>query len=404
MPSVEPGIVHSVSEINTLVRELVESSYGHIAVEGEVSNFRRHSSGHLYFRLKDEDATLNTVCFRGSARRLRVELADGLKVIAFGRLTVYEVQGQYQLVADMIEPSGVGELERAFRELVSRLEGEGLFAPEHKQALPRFPQSIGVVTSPTGAAVRDIISTLQRRWPCADILLVPVRVQGDLAAPEIVDAIARLSRMREPVDVVIVGRGGGSLEDLWAFNEEAVARAIHACPIPVVSAVGHETDVTIADLVADARAATPTMAAEIAAPRRNDVHATVRSYENRLGVLGATRIELARRRVNALLGSYALGQVRGRIENAMQSLDYVSERTVRATQARLLDARTSSTSLLARMQGLDPHAILGRGYAYCATPDSGRVIRNVADAHNAGAMRVTFHDGSVRANVEENNS
>ncbi|MBI4720916.1 MAG: exodeoxyribonuclease VII large subunit, partial [Chitinivibrionia bacterium] len=247
MSSAERDIL-TVTEINELARALIEESFPEVSVLGEISNFKRHSSGHLYLTLKDAGAQLRTVCFKGDALSLDFDPEDGMLAVARGRLTLYEPYGQFQLVARTMEKAGAGELERAFRALCARLEKEGLFAPEHKKPLPAYPRRIAVITSPTGAAVRDIVSTLKRRWPCVEIVLLPVRVQGSEAAPEITAALELAPRLA-PVDIVILGRGGGSLEDLWAFNEETVARAIFDCPIPVISAVGHETDFTIADFV-----------------------------------------------------------------------------------------------------------------------------------------------------------
>ncbi|MCH7548385.1 MAG: exodeoxyribonuclease VII large subunit, partial [Candidatus Krumholzibacteriota bacterium] len=323
--------VYSVSEINELVSGVVQEHFPRVSVVGEVSNFRRPSSGHLYFTLKDEQAQLRSVCFRQSANRLEVELADGISVIVTGRLTVYPAYGQYQLVADAVVAAGEGRLELAFQQLKSRLEREGLFDAEHKQELPRYPSCIAVVTSPTGAALHDILVTLSRRWPCVDVLVAPVRVQGDLASGEIVGALEMLSRSRG-VDLIIAGRGGGSLEDLWAFNTEPVARAIFDCPIPVISAVGHETDVTIADLVADRRAATPTMAAELAVPVRAEVIAKLERVQMRLEKDANLRIELTRRHIREMLRSHAMGKIRGRIEQGLQKLDYLLDRLERAVR------------------------------------------------------------------------
>lgn len=392
--------VFSVSEINALVRELVEERYPDVSVTGEVSNFKRHTSGHLYFTLKDPDAALRAVCFRSTARNIDVDLQDGMQVVVRGRLTVYEGYGSYQIVAAEIVEAGEGELEKAFRLLVARLQSEGLFEEERKQPLPTYPQRIAVVTSPTGAAIRDVLSTICRRWPCVEVLVSPVRVQGPEAAGEIVSALDQLAGM-DDVDVVIVGRGGGSLEDLWAFNEESVARAIVRSPIPVISAVGHETDVTIADLAADRRAATPTMAAEIAVPRREDVVRHLEQLDARMTreLLGA--VDADRRRLNELLRSYALGQVHGRLERAMQRLDFALERLGRSARSLVKDARSGLDRGLTRLEGLDPRNILGRGYTLCTHPVTGRLIRSSATALEAGTMRVVFHDGAVAADVKE---
>lgn len=392
--------LYTVSQLNSLVRGLMEEEFGDVSVLGEVSNFKRHTSGHLYFTLKDADSQLRAVCFRGVAGRLRTEVGDGLKVVVRGRVTVYEPFGQFQIVAQDVVEAGEGELEKAFRELKRRLEEEGVFDPDLKRALPPWPMTIAVVTSPTGAAIRDVLSTLQRRWPCARVLVLPVHVQGELAAPEIVRALDGLGSV-EGVDVVIVGRGGGSLEDLWAFNEEEVARAIHRCSIPVVSAVGHETDVTIADFVADVRAATPTMAAEIVAPSRVDAVAGVDELISRLSRHMDTQVSLRSSRLRELLRSYALGRVRSRIETAMQSLDYLVERAHRTTARVVSDRHAALDRCMVRLHGLGPREILSRGYAICTDASTGALLRRSDDAVAAGTMDVTFADGTVTSEVKE---
>jgi exodeoxyribonuclease VII large subunit len=391
--------VYTVSEINALVRSLVEEAYPDVAVTGEVSNFKRHSSGHLYFSIKDSEATLRAVCFRSAARDLDVDPRDGLQVVVRGRLTVYEGYGSYQIVAYAVEEAGEGELEKAFRRLVSKLEEEGLFDESHKRPLPPFPERIALVTSPTGAAIRDLLTTLRRRWPCAGVFVVPVRVQGELAASEIVSALEMVSRARD-IDVVVVGRGGGSLEDLWAFNDESLARAIHRCPIPVISAVGHETDVTISDFVADVRAATPTMAAELVVPRREDVAAHIENLTARGARCLWGAIEVRRGRLDEMLRSYALGQVRGRIEASMQRLDYLLDRSSRAVAAAMRERRSTLERCTATLGALNPRQILSRGYTICSDA-GGRVLRAAEQAQAAGRIRVTFHDGSVHADVKE---
>jgi exodeoxyribonuclease VII large subunit len=391
--------VFGVSEINTLARELLEGEFPWVAVAGEVSNLRVHSSGHVYFKLKDSGAQLSAVCFRSDARLVDFDLQDGMQLVARGRLTVYETQGQYQLVARALEPAGRGDLERAFRLLVARLQAEGLFDEARKRPLPRFPRGVAVVTSPTGAAVRDILSTLRRRYPCVDVLFVPVQVQGEAAPGQIVRALDGISA-RTDLDVVIVGRGGGSVEDLWAFNDEGVARAIRRCAHPVISAVGHESDVTIADFVADARAATPTMAAEIAVPVRAEVMARVEARERSLRLAARSRLDVAARRVASVLHSYALGQVRGRIEQAMQRADHAGERLARWTRFALRERASRVESASARLRGLDPSEVLRRGYAVCVDPATGRLVASRTGALDAGRVHITFHDGKVAAAVE----
>jgi len=392
--------IFSVTEVNALVREIVEENFDAVSVTGEVSNFKRHSSGHLYFTLKDETAQLRTACFRSSARGVKFDIQDGSQVVAHGRLTLYEPYGQYQLVAEQIEEAGQGELERRFRLLLARLSEEGLFDDDHKLPLPRFPLTIGVITSPTGAAVRDVISTLQRRWPCSTVLLAPVRVQGEMAAGEIVGALDSMSRARD-VDVVILTRGGGSIEDLWAFNEEAVARAIYGCRVPVISAVGHETDVTIADHVADFRAATPTAAAELAAPVLDDVMASVQLSSERLERHITMQVRLQHHRLGELIGSYALGKVRGRIEQTMQSVDYAMERMNVHLEKHLSARRARVDKSMASLGALDPRSILSRGYAICAESATGTIVRDAEAAMRAQMMHISFHDGGVNAEVKE---
>ncbi|HEX5132908.1 MAG TPA: exodeoxyribonuclease VII large subunit [Candidatus Krumholzibacteria bacterium] len=392
--------VFSVAKINGLVRELLEGEFRDVVVSGELSNVRVHGSGHVYFRLKDAAAQLSAVCFRGDARSIDFKLEDGVQVLARGRLTVYEAQGSYQLIARTLEPAGRGDLERAYRLLLAKLQAEGLFDEARKRPLPRYPATVAVVTSPTGAAIRDILSTLRRRFPCVDVLVAPVLVQGEQAPPQIVQALDAISAQRA-ADVIIVGRGGGSIEDLWAFNDEEVARAIHRCAIPVISAVGHESDVTIADLVADRRAATPTMAAEVAVPDRADVLRRLTALEDTMAARARSRVQMAQARVAELLRSYALGSVRGRIEQGMQSVDFASLRLAQAVRTRTRDAGARLDTIVARLGPLDPRAVMRRGFSVCMDPASGLAIRSAAEAVAARAVHLAFADGTVAADVRE---
>jgi exodeoxyribonuclease VII large subunit len=390
--------IFAVGEINALVREMLEGEFPAVAIAGEVSNLRVPASGHLYFKLKDASAQIAAVCFRSDARRLDFDLEDGAQVIARGTLTLYDAQGSYQLIARALEPAGRGDLERALRVLIARLREEGLFDAARKRPLPRYPHRVAVVTSSSGAAVRDILSTIQRRFPCVEVLMAAVQVQGDAAPAQIVRALDVISA-RGDVDVVILGRGGGSIEDLAAFNDEGVARAIHRCSVPVVSAVGHETDVTIADFVADVRAATPTMAAEIAVPARAEVLARIAGLERAAGASLAGRVDHAKRRVDAFAKSYALGSVRGRIEHAMQRLDHARHRAERAVGAAVGErgARLDVTS--GRLDGLSPRSILRRGYAVVVDPARGAALTRAVDAVRAGDVHLMFNDGAASAKV-----
>jgi exodeoxyribonuclease VII large subunit len=390
--------IYGVGEVNALVRETIETDFSSVAIAGEISNLRIPASGHLYFKLKDAEAQLSAVCFRGDARRAEFVPEDGMQVVARGNLTVYEPTGNYQMIVRALEPAGRGELERALRLRVEKLRAEGLFDESRKRSLPRFPRRVAVITSPTGAAVRDITSTLRRRFRCVEVLVVPVQVQGEAAPAQIVRALDIVSGLGN-VDVVILGRGGGSAEDLSAFNDEGVARAIHRCTVPVISAVGHEIDVTIADFVADARAATPTMAAEIAVPAQEEVLARVAALEAAAGGRLVARIALLGRRVAELSRSYALGQVHGRIERGMQRLDHALDRMGRAGVVALRERSARVDTTLARMAGLDPRDVLRRGYAAVLEPASGRAITSRDDAVRAGDVRLVFEDGAALANV-----
>jgi exodeoxyribonuclease VII large subunit len=390
--------VYTVGELNALVREMIEGEFPAVAVAGEISNLRVPSSGHVYFKLKDAGAQLAAVCFRGDARLVDFELEDGVQVVARGNLTVYEVQGSYQMVVRAIEPAGRGDLERAFRLLVARLRAEGLFDEARKRRLPRFPARLAIVTSPTGAALRDILSTLRRRYPCVEVLVAPVQVQGEAAPGQIVRAIDAVSA-RGDTDVLILGRGGGSVEDLSAFNDEGVARAIHRCRVPVISAVGHEVDFTIADFVADARAATPTMAAEIAVPAREEVLVRVTVLETSALTRLRARIALSSRRVAELSRSYALGRVRGRLEGAMQRLDHACLRLLRTGTLSVRERSARVDAHAARLAALDPREVLRRGYAACLDARTGRGVSGVNEAVRAQAIHIVFHDGTARASV-----
>ncbi len=354
----------SVSQLTRLVKGAITTHLpATVRVLGEISNFKRHSSGHLYFVLKDEHSELSCVMWRAVAEKLPFRPADGLEVIAVGNVDVFERSGRYQLYARRLEPKGVGALELAFRQLREKLQREGLFERAHKQALPRYPQRIAVVTSPTGAAIRDIVQTLRRRWPVAEVLVYPVRVQGPTAKDEVAEAIRAVDSGAEAlggVDVMIVGRGGGSLEDLWAFNEEVVARAIFDARVPIISAVGHEVDVTIADLVADVRAATPTGAAEMVAPDRVEMLAGVDAFGLRLGRVVEHRLRLAGSRVDGVCQRRSWREPMTIVRTREQVIDELSSRLTRAMIDRVHGLHRRLQGIERSLQRIKPDVFAAR--------------------------------------------
>jgi exodeoxyribonuclease VII large subunit len=349
--------LYTVAELSFAVKDLLEASFPDVWVTGEVSNFRAAASGHYYFTLKDATAQLRAVCFRNQARYLRFKPQDGLSVIARGRLSVYETRGEYQLYVEYLEPAGVGALQVAFEQLKKKLAAEGLFDETRKKPLPVLPRAIGVVTSPSGAAVRDILRVIRRRFPNMDVFLYPATVQGGSAAAEIVEGIEYFNQ--HPIaDVMIVGRGGGSLEDLWPFNEENVARAIAASKIPVISAVGHETDFTISDFVADLRAPTPSAAAELAVHRKADFHAEVENRVRHISQNIRLKISEARAELTELRMHRAFQQLPSRLQERSQGIDEALAEMERSLRARLDTARRRLLELAALVLRFEPRRLL----------------------------------------------
>ncbi|NLN07360.1 MAG: exodeoxyribonuclease VII large subunit [Firmicutes bacterium] len=389
----------SVGEVTTYIKQLFAADplLSRLQVSGEISNFKHHSSGHMYFTLKDSSAALRCVMFRSANRRLTFRPADGMKVIAAGRLSVYERDGLYQLYVEDLLPEGVGSLYTAFAELKARLEAEGLFRPERKKPLPRYPRRIGVVTSPTGAAVRDIVTTLGRRFPLAEALIVPVLVQGPEAPQQIAEALDFLNSV-PGIDVIIAGRGGGSIEELWAFNEEVVARAIYRSYIPVISAVGHETDFTIADFVADVRAATPTAAAELAVPDMRELEKYFLQAARRLVFKLKSLLEQEKRYLQRLASARVLTRPLERVEAAGQVLDNLFTR-LEAQATILLQNKTARLELLAaKLAALNPAAVLERGFAICYD-QSGNVVANSTNLATGDRVLLRFRRGSADAAI-----
>jgi len=393
--------VFSVSDLTGYIKGLLEgdSKLANLWVKGEISNYKQAVSGHVYFTLKDSNSSIRTVMFRSRARLLRFSPENGMAVRVRGYVTVFERDGQYQLYAEEIEPDGAGALYAAFENLKQKLAGEGLFDPERKQKLPRFPGTIGIITSPTGAAVRDILNILRRRWPMARIILAPVAVQGDSAPAEVARAIALFNRT-ENIDLLIVGRGGGSLEELWAFNTELVARSIAASRLPVISAVGHETDFTIADMVADLRAPTPSAAAEIAVPDRAEIKRNIMMLRVRLNRSIKHKTGLFRQRLDHCIASRAMASpVAAICDRRRQVLDW-HDKQIRRYAGERLRAEQSRLALLAgRLNALSPLSTLSRGYSYTTGPD-GKVLHN-ADRVKPGQMvEVHLHRGMLECRVE----
>lgn len=390
----------TVSELTATLKIVMESAFPFVWVKGEISNCKQASSGHVYFTLKDETAQLTAIAWRSTAQKLKFQLKDGLKVLAAGPIQLYETRGQYQLIAEMVEPQGVGALELAFRQLRQKLEAEGLFHHERKRAIPVFPRRIALVTSPSGAAVRDMIQVLTRRWPRANIVVVPVPVQGAEAAPQIAAALRRVHLIPE-VDVVLCGRGGGSLEDLWAFNEEIVARAIFDCLIPVISAVGHEIDITIADLVADRRALTPSEGAELAVPKESDVRNGLEQIRQRLTSALRHRAQQARFQVERLAQRPCFARPFDAIRELEATVDDLDERMTRAIRSRMDSGRQQLRTFSASLNALSPLAVLDRGYSLTKRVDDGSLIRDASDLDIGSRISTLFAQGSVISEVVE---
>ena len=391
----------SVTELNTLVHDVLESNdiFSQIAVRGEISNFVHHRSGHMYFSLKDENSLVRAVMFRSSATRLAFAPQNGMKVIAYASLTTYIKDGQYQLTVTAMEPDGVGALYIAFEERRRRLAAEGLFDLSRKRALPKIPSRVGVITSPTGAAIRDIIRILGRRFPFAEVLLYPAQVQGEGAAATLIAALAYFAKEKN-VDVIILGRGGGSAEDLWEFNDEALARAVAASPIPVISAVGHESDFTICDFVADVRAATPSAAAELAVPDCTELIRRFHNVTDRLALLCEKKIKMGEERLKALSSRRIFSDPEGLYRQQRMTLDSLARSLENAAEKRFSAARATFETLTARLDALSPLSILTRGYS--VAQKDGRVISSKDAVATGDVFSLRLSDGEILAERIDN--
>ena len=394
----EPAVL-TVAELTRQVKELIEANFPYVWVQGEVSNCTRAASGHVYLTLKDESAQMRAVLWRRAASRLRFDLQDGLEVVAAGPIELYQARGTFQLIIEELIPQGVGALELAFRQMQAKLEAEGLFAAEHKRSLPRFPRRIALVTSPTGAAVRDMLQVITRRWPVSDLVILPVPVQGEGAAGKIAAAI-RTAEHLPRVDVVVTGRGGGSLEDLWAFNEEVVARAIYDCGVPVVSAVGHEIDVSISDLVADRRALTPSEAGELVVPLASEVLSEFNRLRDRLAASLRGHAVRARLELDSLSTRRVLARPLERIHDLETVLDEWAGRLRRSVERGIEQTRHSLAETAGSLDALSPLKVLGRGYTITRRADNGEVLRAAEQVQPGEQILSVLRDGRILSRVE----
>ncbi len=392
--------IYSVSELTAELKALLENTFTGVWVEGEISNFKHHTSGHMYFTLKDDRGQLRAVMFRGSNRGLQFRPEDGLAVIVFGNVTIYEPRGEYQVYVEYMEPKGLGALQLAFEQLKTRLEAEGLFDPARKRPIPLLPKKIGLVTSPSGAAIRDILQIIHRRFANVQVLIFPVRVQGEGAAAEIVEGVEFLNK-RGDLDVLIVARGGGSIEDLWAFNEEVVARAIYASQTPVISAVGHETDFTIADFVADVRAPTPSAAAELVISRKAELSQRVDDLFSRLVSHMRYRAERSGERLRSLERHLRLLSPLERVKGQRERLRDGALALQSSMSHRLALWRGELRTAAARLDSLSPLAILARGYSVCRRLPDLSILTRAASIAEGERVEVLLHQGGLICRVEE---
>ena len=401
MAAIQPPKIYTVSGLTTEIRALLEDSFSGVWVEGEVSNLHHHNtSGHIYFTLKDQESQIRAVMFRAQNRQLRFRLQDWLAVLVYGELSVYERRGEYQIVVEYMEPKGLGALQLAFEQLKEKLQAEGLFDDARKRPIPMLPRRVGVITSPTGAAIRDILHVLRRRFAGVDVLIYPVTVQGDQAAPEIVDALRELNR-RGGLDVLILARGGGSIEDLWAFNEEIVARAIADSKIPVISTVGHEVDYTIADFVADLRAPTPSAAAELVIAKKDEL-------AQRLDDLQARMTGVVRSRLHGLSVRMAGLDRHLRLLNPMERIRMQRHRLTELwkdltgwADRRLMVLAGQLGAAAGKLDSLSPLAILGRGYSICLRLPGHEIVKESAALGVGDEVEVRLHRGRLRCGVRE---
>ena len=393
--------VITVTQINEYIRSMMDSDrlLNNLAIKGEISNYKLYPSGHHYFTLKDEGGALRCVMFKGNALRMKFRPENGMQVIAVGKISVFPRDGAYQLYCTGLVLDGVGDLYAAFEQLKTKLQAQGLFDPSHKKPLPKFPGTIGIITSSAGAAVHDMLRILRKRWPMTKVLLLPVRVQGVEAPGEIAGAI-RYANYYRLADLLIVGRGGGSIEDLWAFNEEVVARAIYDSQIPVISAVGHEPDVTISDFVADLRAATPSNAAELAVPDQDNLRQTLDALSAAMATAMNRQIKMRRQHLHVLAGSAALQSPEGYLQQRRKTVEMLQNRLISAENMQLSRKNQRYIALTAKLDAMSPLKVLTRGYAM-AQKEDGQIVRSVSQVNPGDTVRVSLADGAFTASVTD---
>ncbi len=390
--------VYSVAQLNNYIKALFEQDIPLtcVAVEGEISNFKNHTSGHWYMTLKDDTSAIRAVMFRGQNAHIKFVPENGMKILAVGRVSVYERDGTYQLYINDMMPEGAGALSIAFEQLRAKLEKEGLFSDEHKKPIPKYPKAVGVVTAETGAAFQDICKVLKRRWPAVRVVLSPALVQGSDAPPSIVSAIETLDRSGL-CDVMIVGRGGGSIEDLWCFNDESVARAIYACKTPVISGVGHEPDITIADYVADRRAPTPSAAAELAVPDGTAELERLRGLSARMGQLVGNKVQIYRLSLNALTSRNVMQSPLALVNERRLLVDSYTDRISASAGRKVTDERNRFLVLTGKLDAFSPLKVLSRGYSITEGP--GGVVKSVSDVSAGDRLTIKLSDGAIGAEV-----
>ena len=391
----------TVTQINEYIRSMMDGDrlLSSVAIKGEISNYKLYPSGHHYFTLKDEGGALRCVMFKGNALRMKFRPENGMKIIAMGKISVFPRDGAYQLYCTGLVLDGVGDLYAAFEQLKTKLQAQGLFDPAHKQPLPKFPGTIGIITSSAGAAVHDMLRILRKRYPLTKVLLLPVRVQGVEAPGEIAAAIRYANHYRL-ADLLIVGRGGGSIEDLWAFNDELVARAIYDSQIPVISAVGHEPDVTISDFVADLRAATPSNAAELAVPDQDALRQTLDQLSAAMATAMNRQIKMRRQHLDVLAGSAALQSPEGYLQQRRKAVEMLQNRLISAQNMQLSKKQQRFIAMTAKLDAMSPLKVLTRGYAM-AQKDGGEIVRSVSQINPGDAVRVSLADGAFTATVTD---